>query len=160
MMGVVRGWLLGITAAAILAALVESLMPEGSVKQVGKLVCGLMLTAAVLRPLGSVELTDLAPYWAYDEQQEQLLQEEADERMKKIIEAQLAAYSMDKAQQLGLPCQIQISCRLGSEGVFLPDSAQVTGLQDEASRRKLASFLASELGVKEDAVRFCGEGEP
>jgi len=51
MMELVRGWLLGITGAAILAAVADGLMPEGGVRQVGKLVCGLVLLFAVLAPL-------------------------------------------------------------------------------------------------------------
>ena len=33
-MGVVRSWLLGVTAAALVVALAETLAPEGSVKKV------------------------------------------------------------------------------------------------------------------------------
>ena len=47
MMDAAREWLLGVTAAAILAALAEGLMQEGGPKRVGRLVCGLVLLAAV-----------------------------------------------------------------------------------------------------------------
>ena len=50
MMDAAREWLLGVTAAAILAALAEGLMQEGGPKRVGRLVCGLVLLAAVFRP--------------------------------------------------------------------------------------------------------------
>ena len=55
MMELLRAWLTGITAAAILCALANSLMPEGAVRRVGKLSCGLVMLAAVLRPLVEVE---------------------------------------------------------------------------------------------------------
>ena len=157
MMGAVRGWLLGLTAAAILAAIAESMMPEGSVKQVGKLVCGLMLAATVLRPLGSVEMTDFPPLLEYDKQQTQLLQEEADARMKTIIEGELSAYSMDKAAQLGIGCQIQIHCEPGGEGVFQPDSAEIFGELDEAARHQLTTLLCTDLGLQRADLHFRGE---
>ena len=55
MMELLRAWLTGITAAAILCALANSLMPEGAVRRVGKLACGLLMLSAVLRPLVEVE---------------------------------------------------------------------------------------------------------
>ena len=160
MMGLVREWLLGITAAAILAALAESMMPDGGVKKAGKLVCGLMMAAAVLRPLGSVEVTDFALALEYDEQQTQALQEEADIRMKTIIEEELAAYSMDKAVQLGIPCQIRFVCREAGEGLFLPESAEVLGITSEQEKQVLTEFLCADLGLQGDALRFREGGPP
>ena len=158
MIGLIRGWLLGITAAAILAALAEGMMPEGGVKQVGKLVCGLMLVTAVLRPLGRVEVTDLAPLLAYDEQQSQVLQEEADGRMKAIIEEELSAYSMDKAAQLGVVCWIQVVCRLDGEGVFLPVSAEISGVPQGQGRQLVTEFLCADLGLCSTGLVFREEG--
>lgn len=56
MMDAAREWLLGVTAAAILAALAEGLMQEGGPKRVGRLVCGLVLLAAVFRPAAELTL--------------------------------------------------------------------------------------------------------
>ncbi len=158
MIAVVRSWLLGITAAAILAALAESMMPEGGVKQVGKLVCGLALITAVLRPLGSVEVTDLVPMWEYDVQQSQVLQEEADRCMNTIIEEEMSAYSMDKAAQLGVPCSIRIACRLDEAGVFLPASAEIFGVQEEG-RQTVAKFLCEDLGLQKSNLVFREGGQ-
>ena len=41
-MGVVRSWLLGVTAAALVVALAETLAPEGSVKKVCRLAGGIL----------------------------------------------------------------------------------------------------------------------
>ena len=48
MMELVGNWLTGVTAAAILCALANSLMPDGPVRRVGRLACGLAVLAAVL----------------------------------------------------------------------------------------------------------------
>ena len=95
MIELVREWLMGVTGAAVLTALVQAVTPEGGVKQVGKLVCGLVLISAVLAPLGRVEATDFSLAPEYDEQRARL-QEETEEQMKTIIEQRLGAYSMDK----------------------------------------------------------------
>lgn len=51
MMGAVRSWLLAVIAASLLCAVAGALMPPGGVKRVGRLVCGLVMLAAVLSPL-------------------------------------------------------------------------------------------------------------
>lgn len=48
MMELVGNWLTGVTAAAILCALANSLMPDGPVRRVGRLACGLAVLAAAL----------------------------------------------------------------------------------------------------------------
>lgn len=163
MMELVRTWLLGITGAAILAALADGLMPEGGVKQVGKLVCGLILLAAVLRPLGSVEVTNLSQRWEYDRQQvqqrEQSLQEGVDGNMKAVIEEQMAAYSMDKAAQLGIHCQIEVCCQLDEDGVFLPISAQISGTIQPEERQTLEQMLNEDLGIQVQMLTFQEEGQ-
>ena len=55
MMDLVGNWLTGVTAAAILCALANSLMPDGPVRRVGRLACGLAVLAAVLGPVLRLE---------------------------------------------------------------------------------------------------------
>ena len=55
MMELVGNWLTGVTAAAILCALANSLMPDGPVRRVGRLACGLAVLAAVLGPVLRLE---------------------------------------------------------------------------------------------------------
>lgn len=151
MMALVREWLLGITGAAILSALGEALMPEGGVKRVGKLVCGLVLAFSILRPLSVLDTTNLWPGVEYDSgeasQMAAALQEEAGSRMKSIIERELSAYSMDKAARLGLDCRVEVRCR-EEDGIFLPESAEITG----ASSLELLEALQTELGLSPSAV--------
>ena len=161
MMALVRTWLLGVTAAAILTALADALMPEGGVKQAGRLVCGLVLLCAVLRPLGSVNVTEISGRWEYDSQElqrrSQQLREEAEAQMKTVIEQRLSAYSMDKAVQLGSPCRIEVTCRQ-EEGTFLPQEARITGALEPWQRREVEALLTGELGLPAHALDFREEG--
>lgn len=104
MMDAAREWLLGVTAAAILAALAEGLMQEGGPKRVGRLVCGLVLLAAVFRPAAELTLPaegGLSGYSAQIEEQADRLRTDTNDWMKLVIEEQCAAYVMDKAAELG-----------------------------------------------------------
>lgn len=162
MMALVRQWLLGITGAAILAALAEGAMPEGGVKQVGKLACGLVLLVAVLQPLsqgGAAEAVWLPVDLGGEiQKQTQQLQEEVDIQMRAVIEEELAAYSMDKAAQLGIGCQVQVTCTYREGGVFLPEQAQVWGVDREEEQQRLAGVLAADLGLEPRQILF-REGE-
>ena len=51
MLELIRQWLLGITAAAMLVALAEALCPDGNIRGILRLTGGLVLLAAVLNPL-------------------------------------------------------------------------------------------------------------
>ena len=152
MMEFLRTWLLGVTGAAILSALAEALMPEGGVKQVGKLTCGLLMLSAVLAPLGELDVTAFAVPLEYDQEQ-QALQEEWEERMKTIIEERLSAYSMDKAKELGVDAQIRVECRREEDGAILPCRVvleQGTGQDCRVLKRQ----LSADLGIPETAVEI------
>ena len=90
MMEWLGNWLIGVTAAALLCALADSLMPEGAVRRVGRLALGLVMLAAVLRPLVQIEAVSPAELWsdyqAQTAQEQQRLEEERDQTMKTIIE--------------------------------------------------------------------------
>jgi len=162
MMELVRGWLLGITGAAILAAVADGLMPEGGVRQVGKLVCGLVLLFAVLAPLSGGNGFCLTQVLGYDEgqleQDVQRLKEETNEQMKQIIQEELSAYSMDKVQQMGLDCQVRVLCEADEQGLLLPREVQVHGLTRQEEKQLLVRELAQELGVDDTRFTFLEGG--
>lgn len=160
MMELLRTWLTGITAAAILCALANSLMPEGSVRRVGRLACGLVMLAAVLRPLVEVEALSpgdlLEDYAAQTDVQAQTLEEERNALLKSIIEQECAAYIVDKAAQMGAACTAQVTCQLGEDGIFLPQSAAVQGSLTPRQQEDLARILEEELAIPRDRQSFPG----
>ncbi len=154
MMELVKQWLLGITGAAILAALTEGIMPEGGIKPIGKLACGLMMLAAVLIPLRGVDAAAVSEYMHDDFPQSNTLTEETQVRIKQLIEDEFSAYSMDKAQRLGISCEIYVHCRQQDEsGIFLPEQAEISGAAEEA-RGAVAVMLCTDLGLSEDNLLF------
>ena len=162
MMELLRAWLTGITAAAILCALANSLMPEGAVRRVGKLACGLVMLSAILRPLVEVEALSpgdlLEDYQAQAAVQTQELEEGRNTALKSIIEQEFAAYIVDKAAELGLSCTAQVTCQLEGE-VYLPSRVQLDGVLEEGQRERLTQIIWEELGVPpEEQVYRSGEG--
>ena len=60
-MEALRQYVISVVAAAMLCGIVVRLFPNGSGKQMGKLICGLFLAYTVLSPISRV---DLPPPWA------------------------------------------------------------------------------------------------
>ena len=163
MIALVREWLLGITGAAILAAGADALMPNGGVKRVGKLLCGLVLLSAVLSPLldwrdGGAERSAVNGGVNFLQLSEELEQGRS-EQMKLLIEEGLRAYSMDKMEREGLPGQVWVECELSEDGVYLPVSVTVDGVPGEEERRAVIRLLAPELGVESAGFVFLKGGD-
>ncbi len=158
MMALVREWLLGIAGAAILTALADGLMPQGGARQVGRLVCGLVVLLAVLRPLASAELTELSDHLRYDGQAFQdrvdSLQREADNQMKTIIEERMGAYSVEKAAEMGLTCEVRVECQPDGDGLFLPVGAQVVGLELPEEQKRFRESICKDFGLAPGQIQF------
>ena len=126
-------------------------MPEGAVRRVGKLACGLLMLSAILRPLVEVEALSpgdlLKDYQARTAVQAQTLEEERNAALKSVIEQEFAAYIVDKAAQMGAVCTAQVTCQLGEDGAFLPWSAAVQGSFTPQQQEELARILEEELAI-------------
>ena len=165
MMEGVRSWLLTLIAVSVLCALADSLMPAGAVKQVGKLVCGLVILCAVLSPVAGLDLEGgrdwLEDYFAGLEVREGELKEQVDQGMKPIIEQEYAAYIVDKAARLGVRCTAKVSCGMDENGLYLPWEAEVTGAITDVQQSRLTQAIEEELGVPMERQHYhSGEGAP
>ena len=81
------------------------------------------------------------------------------EAMKTIIEQELSAYALDKAQTLGLGCTVSITCRLGENNVPYPDRAVIVGLSGEAQKQTMMRLLREELDIPDARQTYEGGEE-
>ena len=151
-MGVVRSWLLGVTAAALVVALAETLAPEGSVKKVCRLAGGLALLLAALRPVagmtGGEPAAQTAGGWRERAQRyEQELAQESGQMYLAIIERETAAYVMDKAKEFGFECAVEVTCGYDEQAVPCPWEVTARGSWTQEQRSRLERLLEEELGV-------------
>ncbi len=152
MMGAARSWLLGVTAAALVVALAETLAPEGNVKKVCRLAGGLALLLAVLKPavtaLNGIPFLQGADGWRSQVQScERQLEEENGRFYLAIIERETAAYVMDKAKQFGFECAVEVTCGYDEQGVPCPWEVAARGSWTQEQRAQLERLLEEELGV-------------
>jgi len=161
-MELIRTWILTVTVSAMIIALAEGLMPQGTVKRVGRLTGGLVLMLGILQPLVHMDYDELflvangLGEVVVESREEQDMRN--NEAMKSIIEKELSAYALDKAQTLGLGCTVSITCHLGENDVPYPDQAVVTGLSGEARKQTMMRLLREDLGIP-DARQIYEGGE-
>ena len=146
------GYILSVTCAAVLAAILRTIAGEGAMGKLTKLLSGLFLAVTVLSPLVKIEIPDparwLEDYMAEGEAAAQTGEVMAKEYSASIISAELEAYILDKAAELG--CTVTAEVRLNDGG--LPASVTLSGSVSTADKAALPRMLVRELGIGEEAV--------
>ena len=146
MMETLRGWLLGLTAAALAVSLLTAMLPKGeTIRRIAGLAGGLILLLAVVQPLlrGRGELT-----WRYEtyqremDRQTEAYQAAYADSLSGDIADRTAAYISEKAASLGIDCRVQVEVRT-EDGLPLPYGASLDVERDQV----LSDYMAQELGI-------------
>ena len=163
MMELVGNWLTGVTAAAVLCALANSLMPEGPVRRVGRMAFGLAVLEAVLGPVLRLEPMEpetwLEEYGQVMAVQRQELEQTRAETARAVIEQSCAAYIADKAAELGAACTARVTCAGEGGENWLPDRVTVRGVLTPSQREALSREIRTGLGIPETHQSFETEEE-
>lgn len=147
-----RGWLLAITCAAVIAALADALSPPGTPRKITRIAGGLLLLLAVLQPvkeLSGAELSGyLEKYRAEYEGYAEAMAQTNEAAMKSIIEERTGAYIWDKATALGIrDCQVTVVCRVAEGGFPVPDTVTVRGAGSQTAFEQLSHAIAVDFAV-------------
>ncbi len=158
-----KTWLMRVIAAAILCTIAQDLSPKGSVKQVGRLVCAMVLLCVVLSPVKTLDMAAgsqwLTNYRATLADSRAALAEQGEEIQMAVIGEKYRAYIEDKGAQLGLNCRARVDCQEEGE-IYVPDRVQVTGDLSQGDWDGLSRCLEEELGVPPERQDFREEGAP
>ncbi|MGN0967865.1 MAG: stage III sporulation protein AF [Oscillospiraceae bacterium] len=150
-MELVRSWLIGVTAAALVVALADCLAPDGAVKKIGKLTGGLLLAVAILQPLVKLDFASLsgslAEYRMEAEGYSTALETENERLVKSIIEEQTAAYIQDKAAALGVDCTVEVTCGADDDGSLYPATVTVYGDLTREQTDSLSRIIEGDLAI-------------
>ena len=126
MMDSLRAWLLGIVLVSFSVGTLVQLVPKGREQAGVRLVGGLLMALALLRPLGSIS-QELPAVEAGDFGSSLRIQAEEHREMQQkelcaIIATRLETYIWDKATELGLDCTVSVGIGMTESGVPLPDT--------------------------------------
>ena len=162
MMEMLREWIVGITCVSVLLAAAQSLMPEGNIRKIGNLAGGLLLILTMAAPLTKIDMNaislPLTEYRMANSNHAELLELENSRLLKELIEEQTEAYILDKAQELGANCTVEVYYEYSDEGTAYPVAVTVRGNLNEEQKRKLSQRIESDLAVTEENQHF-EEGE-
>ena len=147
----VRQWLLGVACTALILAVADSLAPDGSVKKVCRMAGGLALLLAAVSPLLRLDvgaLSDaLEKYQTAVRSYKETLEEQNNLFYQTIIEESAAAYIVDKAEEMGISCQAEVTFSYDEDGVPCPWEVTARGDWTDGARAALARLLEDDLGV-------------
>ncbi len=133
----VRQWLLGVVLTAFAGTLARQLAVGAKGQAMVRLTAGLLLTLAILRPIAALRWEAPAEGQASDYRKNQ------QEALAAVIEEKTAAYIWDKANELGLSCEVHVTTAAGESGIPLPDAVTITGSYSPA----LAACIEKEVGI-------------
>lgn len=142
-----KQWLLGIVLTAFAGGLARQLAPSGREQAMVRLVGGLLLTLAILRPLAELDwegpALEAGSFQSRTAEQAEIYRKNQQEALAAIIAEKTGAYIWDKANQLGLACQVTVATAAGESGIPLPDTVTILGPYSPA----LAACIEEEVGL-------------
>lgn len=157
MNGWMEQWLLGVACASFLLVVSGALVQGSSGKRVCKLAGSLLLLLVTMGPILRLDQQDWEELLQLDtqvmEEAEQALSEQNNLMYESIIEEETEAYILDKAEALGVQCQVEVVVQWEDE-IPQPWSVRVEGTWTQAQRDRLSNMLAEELGIPQERQSF------
>lgn len=146
-------WLLGVIAAALITAIINTLLPKNSknAKIIG-IISGFFILLTALTPLSGDRILDFNIFIEDIEKSGQAAAQSGHEssasQMRQIITAQTEAYIQEKATAMG--ADIQVTVTLSTDDPPIPVAVKLEGSITPYDRSKLAAIIANDIGVTED----------
>ena len=153
-MEALRQYVISVVAAAMLCGVVIRLFPQGSAKQVGKLICGLFLAYTVLSPVSRVDFSRLPEFSLQcmedGEEAASMGENLARDSLADIIKEETEAYILDKAADLHANVTVEVVL----DGESLPASVTISGEASPYARWQLQSLIESDLGISKENQKW------
>ncbi|MDO4815387.1 MAG: hypothetical protein Q4A83_02125 [Bacillota bacterium] len=147
-------WIYAVVGASVLCAVCTSLVADGRAKKALEFVCGIVMIAAVLSPLTSLDFDEYTLSVAKYRQEARAISATADERKelldRRYIEQEYSAYIFDKARMNGvIPDEVNVSTQWSTDGYWYPVSVEIilSSPEYEKDSRAIKYAIESELGI-------------
>ena len=149
MMDSLRAWLLALAGAALLTALAAMFPTSESLRRIVKLIGGVALTCLLFSPLVSFDYDSYAAALQSCRlavQTDGAAPDCGDGLQRTVIESELRAYILDKADALGLAVSsAAVTARWSEEGFWYPWESRAAC--SESDRETLSAVIEAELGI-------------
>lgn len=145
-----KAYLIEITAAAILAALIRKLAPKSGAGRGARLGAGLLVLLCLLQPLGRFYRDGTALFsrdWGQiDPMASDEVSQEANRLMESLITQQAEAYILDKARAMGLEAEVTVTVHL-EDRYPVPWSVTIRGSPTGQQKSALETEIQDALGI-------------
>lgn len=153
-----RQYILSIVAASVITGVVMGFQQGGTLKQLLKMICGLFLAFMVISPVRRLDVEDffITADGAADTGEDiaAMGEEMAAEAVADIIKAETEAYILDKAAQLNVSLDVQVTVSGGDPPV--PAEVRLEGSVSPYARQQLEAILSRELGIPKEHQIWTG----
>lgn len=154
----IQEYVFSVVVIALLCSIISNLMQHTHMKQLGKILCGLVLLFAVLRPFTEVREIDFGDFMLSYEQEAQeavaLGEQISLNSLMDIIKLETEAYILDKAAAVQADITVTVSVREDPEPS--PVSAEITGSVSPYARLMLERMMEENLGITKENQRWIG----
>lgn len=148
-----KGYLLSLTAAAILSSLISSLAPKGSSGRGARIAAGLLVLVAAFLPFGEIDTLEsareLVKTVSGDPLRTDFLTGSSRELMASLISGEAETYILDKAQEMGLSLQVEVTASV-REYYPVPWAVTLEGAMTQVQQSALSRFIEKELDIPEE----------
>ena len=155
----IGAYLIAVTAACMLAVMVDALVKSPPVRRVARLVGGLLILLTVLSPLVRLEARDLTEFvegFAQDANPEAVqtdYREQWAERVRELLEQNIE----QQAASMGLTLRAEVVVRIGE--CPEPESVTLHGAAAPEEQMALQVYLVQTLGFAKERVIWEAEDE-
>lgn len=153
----VQAYLLSVVSAAMLAAIVQTLLPKGAVRRVSTMACGIVLILVTLAPLrgmdGSAVARAIARFQIEQDEAASGVEVRSRELIAALIKEKSEAYILDMAGELGAELSVEVTVE--SAGAYpYPVFVRLTGHAEAESRRVMTERIEENLAIPASAQEW------
>lgn len=154
-MSTVASYFLSLTAGAMIAVLVGNMLKDGLIKQILRILCGLLLLIVMLRPIKGFRpesiqgaLQELTGQEEYRQEYEALYQQ----RLREHISSTAEAFIAQKGEELGVFLTVRVE--LTDETYPVPYKAEIRGAVDLQKLEEMKAYIADNIGIPKENQRW------
>lgn len=156
-MGKIAEYMLCITAAGILCAVIRSVLdPSTAIGKIVKVICGVFMAVTLLSPLMGLDLEYISDYLKEYKTISASATEEgtqmAYEELSGIIKQQTQSYILDKALDLGLDVDVEV--KLTDSDPPTPYQVILTGTASPYKKQMLSQYITENLGITQENLKW------
>ena len=150
-------YILSLTATAMLCGITISFFREGILKYTLQMICGIIMTIAVISPLSDLNISDVSvisdSYLIEGKTIAAMGVDLAQNEKEQCIQQRLEAYILDKADALNASVTPQVT--LDNSG--FPVEVRLWGQCSDQARQALTAMITNDLGIPEEDQKWTGE---